>query len=187
MGVRGHNLSISLLFIQIPLPAWTMTYPSFSLAPYLILSQSPLLFKYQINSILIYWGWMILCLYFCFLFKSFNQPEQWHTNLSFERFHYSISTCVQIPFIGGTTLSQSPYFVWIPLPVWTMTYQPLFWKISLLHLHLCSNPIYRGYYSVSISIFCLNPLTSLNNDIPTSLFGTLSYSVSISTFVQIPN
>ena len=40
-------------------------------------------------------------------------------------------------------------------------------------------------YSVSVSTLCLNLITSLSNDIPISLFGTLSYSVSITTFVQI--
>ena len=35
--------------------------------------------------------------------------------------------------------------------------------------------------------FLFNPITRLNNDIITSLFGTFFHSVSISTFVQIPN
>ena len=43
------------------------------------------------------------------------------------------------------------------------------------------------HVSISISTFCLNFITSLSHDMPTSIFGTLSYyvSISISTFVQI--
>ena len=44
-----------------------------------------------------------------------------------------------------------------------------------------------GSYSVSISTFCSNFIIILNNYISTCVFGTLSYSVSISAFVQIPN
>ena len=66
---------------------------------------------------------------------------------------FSISTFVQIP--------NHPFF----------------------HIHFCSNPkptqflFTGGSYSVSISTFCLNLLMSLNNGIPTSLLGTLFFSV----------
>ena len=36
-----------------------------------------------------------------------------------------------------------------------------------------------------MSTSCLNPLISLNKGTPNSLFGTLPYFISISTFVQI--
>ena len=144
-----------------------------------------------------------LCLYFCLnpkstqflfmgrrvipllfpsplFFKSHNQPDQWHTNLS-----------------------------WADYPM--LSPPPLLFKSQTNSIS-----IYRGPYSVSISIssyvqipnwlkYCLwrcdtlfpSPLsvqillTSLNNDIPTSLLITLSYTVSISIsiirFVQNPN
>ena len=63
-----------------------------------------------------------------------------------------------------------------------------------LHLYLFQNVhsiiflLGVGSYYVFISIFGLNLITNLNNDIPTSLFGILSYpvSISISLFVKIP-
>ena len=79
-----------------------------------------------------------------------------------------------------------------------MTYQPLSLALcptlSVSQCSLLFNAIpiqflfTGGFYFVSISTFCTSLITSLNeHDIPTSLFGTLShsFSVSMSTFVQI--
>ena len=86
----------------------------------------------------------------------------------------------------GHTLSPYPsmLFVLIPLPSWTMTYQPtplahyptlllspLLFKSqrnSIVILFIYKD---RSPYPVSISAFCFNPITRLNNYIPTSHQG----------------
>ena len=79
----GPTLSPSppLPFIKIPLWVWAMKYELLSLAPYLTLCLSPLLFKSQSNSIPIYRGSYSVS-NSAFYLKSHYQPDQWHANLS---------------------------------------------------------------------------------------------------------
>ena len=170
--VEGVILCLHLHFCLRPITSPNNDIPFSLFGTLSTRSVSPLFSNPKATQLLFTEGVLLcICLYLLFLFKSINQPEQGHTNLPL--WHLML-VCLSPPLFKHQSNSTAIFevilcnhlyllFVTIPIPAWTISYQPIMVPYLLcLHLCFCSNPkwtqvqfrsIWGWGNSVSISIF----------------------------------